>query len=110
MKKFAWWIFAAIAPIKRMTFEEWLKGKKFVNLETKQTSPFIMLPLKQRLDLKQQYEKSEDERIEAETKKKRKRSKSRENSNENKEKILDILIITGRKLVLKKRLEIGVNS
>jgi len=60
---------AATKPIRRMTFEEWLKGQKFVNTETKQSSPFIMLSVSQRLRIKEQYEKSEDERIIVETKK-----------------------------------------
>jgi hypothetical protein len=59
---------ANIKPVKKIEFEKWLKGKKFVNNETKKPSPFIILPIKQKLEIKKQYEKQEVERIKTETK------------------------------------------
>lgn len=59
---------AGIKPVKKMLFEEWLKGKKFVNTDTKKQTPFFMLPVKQKLQIKKQYEQQEDERIKKETK------------------------------------------
>jgi len=54
IQKIAKEIFAQIQ--KELIFEEWLKGKKFINTETNQPSPFFQLPLKQRLQTKAQYE------------------------------------------------------
>jgi len=59
---------AGIKPVKRIEFEDWLRGKKFVDVETKKPTPFIMLPVKQRLEIKKQYEQQEAERVESETK------------------------------------------
>ncbi|MBF0556517.1 MAG: hypothetical protein HQK96_18515 [Nitrospirae bacterium] len=52
--------------IKEIPFEQWLKGKKFVDVDTKKPSPFIMLSVKQRIDIKKQYEREESKRVETE--------------------------------------------
>ena len=36
-------------------FYSWLKGKDFANLETKQKSPFISLPVSQKLSIKKDF-------------------------------------------------------
>jgi len=41
---------------EELAFEQWLKGKKFKNDETKQQVIYYMLPIKQKLEIKKNYE------------------------------------------------------
>lgn len=68
---------AGIKPVKKIEFEEWLKGKKFVDIETKKPTYFMMLPTKQKLEIKKQYEQQETERVKTETKQREEAEKAR---------------------------------
>jgi len=53
------------------TFEEWIKVKNFVDLETKQRSTYDKLPKKQQSEIMLQYEKDEIERQKEEEQRKK---------------------------------------
>lgn len=52
-----------VAGTSAEPFESWLRGKRFVSIETRQPTPYIMLSVKQKLDIKKQYEKEMVERV-----------------------------------------------
>lgn len=64
------------------TFEQWLKGKQFVNLETKQKDSFDKLPENQQSQIKLQYEKDETERVKQQEEKKKELKNKPKNIND----------------------------
>jgi hypothetical protein len=73
---------AGIKPVKKIVFEEWLKGKKFVDVDTKQPAFFYSLPLKQRLEIKKKYEIDEEERVKKELKDREEAEKAKKEEKE----------------------------
>ena len=64
------------------TFDQWLKGKQFVNLETKQKTTFDKLPESQQTQIKLQYEKDEVEKAKQQEERKKELKSKPKNIND----------------------------